>query len=266
MAESMVKCDNYLTIQGWMITDLGLKGNELLIYACIYGFSQADGTWFAGSLRYLADWISGTRQTAHRCLQSLVAKGLLEKNDKDVSGVKFCEYRCKNDNGALSKSQRGRYQNDNGGVIKMITNNIEDNIDTKYRENIDTNGAPAPNPPQEKPRRRKGTQLTAPEIQALLERYTTDTATLGLLMDWVIVRKAKRAPETEKALTLNLDKLEGMAHESGLTVPNYLEQVIMRGWAAFYPLKSNGWTVPERSRVKTEAEHAAGGHPSGIGW
>ena len=36
----MVKNENYLVIQGWMITELKLKGNELLIYAIIYGFSQ----------------------------------------------------------------------------------------------------------------------------------------------------------------------------------------------------------------------------------
>lgn len=281
MAESKVKRENFLTIQGWMLTDLKLKGNELLTYAIIYGFSQADGQYFDGSLQYVADWINGTKRTAINCLQSLTNKGFVTKKESFINGVKSCQYQCI-PLGALAgeklsgvvKSIHGGSENNSTGVMKNLhgdsenisPNNIEDNIDTKYRENIDTNGAPAPNPPQEKPRRRKGTQLTAPEIQALLERYTTDTATLGLLMDWVIVRKAKRAPETEKALTLNLDKLEGMAHESGLTVPNYLEQVIMRGWAAFYPLKSNGWTVPERSRVKTEAEHAAGGHPSGIGW
>ena len=36
----MVKNENYLVIQGWMIAELKLKGNELLIYAIIYGFSQ----------------------------------------------------------------------------------------------------------------------------------------------------------------------------------------------------------------------------------
>ena len=37
---SKVSPDNYVAIQGWMITDLNLKGNDLLIYAVIYGFSQ----------------------------------------------------------------------------------------------------------------------------------------------------------------------------------------------------------------------------------
>ena len=31
---------NYLNIQGWMVQDLELKGNELLAYALIFGFCQ----------------------------------------------------------------------------------------------------------------------------------------------------------------------------------------------------------------------------------
>ena len=52
---SKVQKDNYIVIQGWMIEDLKLKGNELIIYAIIYGFSQTEGQLFNGSLQYLAD-------------------------------------------------------------------------------------------------------------------------------------------------------------------------------------------------------------------
>ena len=37
-----MNADNYINIQGWMRTDLDLKGNELLVYAIIYGFSQTE--------------------------------------------------------------------------------------------------------------------------------------------------------------------------------------------------------------------------------
>ena len=66
----------------------------------------------------------------------------------------------------------------------------------------------------------------------------------------------------------NLDKLDKLARESGLTVPAYLEAVIMRGWAAFYPIRESLAQAPRptRSRVRTEEEHAAGQHASGFGW
>lgn len=59
----------------------------------------------------------------------------------------------------------------------------------------------------------------------------------SLLKDWLKVRKAKRAAMTDKAIELNLRKLKGLASESNMTIENYLEAVIMRGWQAFYPIK-----------------------------
>ena len=123
---SKVKNENFVAIQGWMVTELKLKGNSLLIYAIIYGFSQAEGQVFTGSLQYLADWTNSTRQGALRILKNLIEAGLIIKKEKIVNGVKFCEYCCQNVNGVLTKCEQG--------VNKMLTNNIEDNIE----DNIDT--------------------------------------------------------------------------------------------------------------------------------
>lgn len=62
----------------------------------------------------------------------------------------------------------------------------------------------------------------------------------GLLKDWLKVRKAKRAAMTDRAIQLNLEKLNEVAAESNMTIANYLEAVIMRGWQAFYPIKEYG--------------------------
>ena len=92
--KTKIKRDNFITVQGWMILDLDLKGNELLIYACIYGFTQTESQWFTGNRQYLADWTNSTKQGVQKCLNSLVAKGLLDKREKYENGVKFCEYRA----------------------------------------------------------------------------------------------------------------------------------------------------------------------------
>ena len=75
-----VKNENYIVIQGFMINELKLKNNELLVYAIIYGFSQNEGQVFSGSLQYLADWTNSTRNGVSKNLKSLVDKGLLGKN------------------------------------------------------------------------------------------------------------------------------------------------------------------------------------------
>ncbi|MBU5489797.1 helix-turn-helix domain-containing protein [Butyricicoccus intestinisimiae] len=96
MAENRVNPQNFYVVQGWMVSGLGLKGNELAVYAIIYGFSQAEQQYYTGSAQYLADWIKSTKKTALAALKSLVEKGCIEKRERLENGVKFCDYRCKN--------------------------------------------------------------------------------------------------------------------------------------------------------------------------
>ena len=92
MENNKVKNENYILIQGWMLNELALKNNELLIYSIIYGFSQTTGTEFTGSLQYLADWCSCTKQGVIKCLKSLISKNLIIKKETFNNGVKFCTY------------------------------------------------------------------------------------------------------------------------------------------------------------------------------
>lgn len=125
MAESKVKRENYITIQGFMLTDLKLKGNELLIYACIYGFSQTENQVFNGGLQYLADWVNSTKQSVIKCLKSLEEKGYIIKKEKYINGVKSCEYYTTELNTLLNKVEYPIKQSLTGGIKQSLTNNIE---------------------------------------------------------------------------------------------------------------------------------------------
>jgi len=70
--------DRYINIQEWML-DLGLKGNELIIYALIYGFSQDGESEYAGSLEYLCKWTNSTKAGVIKALKSLLDKDLIKK-------------------------------------------------------------------------------------------------------------------------------------------------------------------------------------------
>lgn len=94
MANVNVKADNYVSIQGWMITELGLKNAELVIYALIYGFSQDGRSSFVGSVAYLQEWTSSSKQTVHTCLNELVQRGLIIKGETTVAGQKAICYRA----------------------------------------------------------------------------------------------------------------------------------------------------------------------------
>ena len=84
----MVKENSYICVQAFMVNDLHLKGNELLIYAIIYGFSQDGESEFTGSLQYLADWTCSTKQGVMKALQSLCEKQLILKNVELKHGMR----------------------------------------------------------------------------------------------------------------------------------------------------------------------------------
>lgn len=88
-----VKNENYLVIQGWMVNELGLKGNELVLYALIYGFSQDGEQGFRGSIQYLMDWTNSSRKTVYNLLKSLEEKNLIRKIEATLEGGnKVCTY------------------------------------------------------------------------------------------------------------------------------------------------------------------------------
>lgn len=70
-----------------------------------------------------------------------------------------------------------------------------------------------------------------------VEKEKADTVR-GLLQDWLKNRKAKRAPMTDRSIELNLKVLDECAYESNMTIDEYLEAVIRRGWQAFYPINN----------------------------
>jgi len=89
----MIRDENYIQIAGWMLNELGLKGNELIIYALIHGFCQDGKNTYHGGLTYIADWTNSTKQGVIKALKSLIDKKLIVKNLIKVdNGVQYCEY------------------------------------------------------------------------------------------------------------------------------------------------------------------------------
>ncbi len=176
---SKVRKDNYVVIQGWMLTDLQLKGNELLVYAIIYGFSQTDdGQRYTGSLQYLADWTNSTKQGVMKNLKSLIEKGLLEKAERTINGVKFCEYYATKFNGVLNSVAQGMQQSLPGGMQQSLPNNLDiDNLGDTKNNNI---GEPAPEKTKKPTKKKYGTYknvlLTDEEVTKLCKDYGEQVA------------------------------------------------------------------------------------------
>lgn len=116
--------ENFVVIQGWMCNELNLKGNDLLVFALIYGFSQDEKSTFKGGRTYIAETFNISKPTVDRALNNLLDAGLIEKILIEVSGMIFYEY----------KALQG-VKNLYGGGKETLHSNIYNNINNNKENN-----------------------------------------------------------------------------------------------------------------------------------
>lgn len=130
----MIKDTNYITIPGWMVNKLNLKGTSLIIYALIYGFCQDESSCYKGSLQYLQEWSNATRQGVSGTLKKLIQDKLIIKTES----FPYNEYRINKDivNKFYIECKQSLHTNINNN-INNINNNITEE-DNKYKQNLET--------------------------------------------------------------------------------------------------------------------------------
>lgn len=87
-----MKDNRYIVIMGWMLTKLSLAGNELLLYAFVYGYSQDAVGGYWGSLANTAEALNISKRAVSDLLLRLLDKGLLVKREINIDGVRRCLY------------------------------------------------------------------------------------------------------------------------------------------------------------------------------
>ena len=146
----MIKDENYIVIQGWMINNLPLDSmNEVMIFAAIYGFCQDGESKFTGSLRYLSEITKTSKPTTIKIIKNLVEKQLIIKHEQVINGVQFNQYSVnllvvKNFNQGSKETLPWVVKNFNQGSKETLPNNtnyiIDNKIDKNNIVNFDFNG------------------------------------------------------------------------------------------------------------------------------
>ena len=95
MNKFQIRNENFYTVLGWMLNVLELKGNELIIFAIIYSFSQDGESEFNGSLTYLQNFSNiKSQNTVMATLKSLTDKNYIIKREYMKNNVKRVAYRA----------------------------------------------------------------------------------------------------------------------------------------------------------------------------
>lgn len=227
----MVKNENFIVIQGFMINELNLKGNELLVYAIIYGFSQAENQKFNGSIRYLVEWTNSSRKTILGTLKSLIDKNLIIKTENYINNVKFCEYQAiynreEEITPGVSKLHRGGVEITPGGVETTLPGSVETTPNNIYIYNIDNN--------IDNKKKKKET-----EYDLIINQYTDNLELRNTIYEFIKMRKAIKKPMTSNALSLILKRLDKLSNNNDNAKVKILENSIINSWQGIFELKND---------------------------
>ena len=205
----------YIVIQDWMISDLQLKGNELLTYALIYGFSQDGESEFKGSLKYISEFLGVSKRTAQRSIENLVDRGIVEKRVEEISGVKFNRYMAhEKADTPIDKMTTGYSQNDHGGIDKMTTNNTNIyNTNNNASNNTKDKDTPA--------------------------RYFDDEELNNKFLEFLSMRKRVRKPvQTDRGMKMLLTSLHKLSGGDVGLMKQIIDQSLDNEWKKFVAVKT----------------------------
>ena len=198
---------------GWYFTilqemrEMGLKGNELIVFAVINGFSQNGNGSFHGSLAALQEMCGiSSRHTIIDILKSLVDKGLINKTEVTLNGVKNISY------SVCAKNAQACAENAQGGVQKLHRGCAEN----AHIYINDINISPT-------------------EINNKGKRFDFKNSLIEIGVspevaeDWMQVRKAAKATNTETAF----NRIKHEIEKSGLSANECITIAVSRSWRGF---------------------------------
>lgn len=224
--------DNYFCVQGWMVTELGLKGNALMLYAIIYGFSQTANTAFTGSVDYLCEWLGGvSRPTVINTLDNLVEKGLLTKSSTTKGAIIYNSYvAVRASKKILSAEDDASKKSLSGASKKSLLNNTEsENIERSFPKGKE----------EQAPKKSYKEVFSTPE-----NKYIKDA-----LVKFVNVCKGRNIKFQFRTLERWATILRDNAGSDTALAMAMVDQSIEQGWKDIYPLKKTG----KNAYVKKEA-------------
>lgn len=224
---------NFLIIPGWARTELDLKGNDLIVYSIIYGFSQTKDQKFTGSLQYLADWCGATKPGIEKNLKRLIDKGLILKEEIFTNNIKHCHYSvvlpdivCNN----VTYPMKQCYPNNIEYKKKDLS---KDKYNTKVGTDNSFLGSLKKQPK---------TNLYSRCI-SLIDDFVTRNICSTCIRD-LLVRHLDLIVEEKKLRGINqyagiLNKLESIHNSSGNDYKDIIQYSIEKGYPTFYEVKSN---------------------------
>lgn len=226
----VMKSDNYVVIQGWMCNELNLKGNELLAFALIYGFSQDGESSFNGGRNYIANTFNISLPTVDKAIEALKDKGLITVDKAKNGKISYKVSLSLRGKETLPDEVKKLYPT---GKETLPNNNsnkqsIFNNIDLKNKK--DNNF--------EFGKSRQPKQNLYNFCMANIYNFTTNTTIQKLLIDFLDSLIEMNKLRGQKQFVGILNKLNQYGNTDDQKV-KIIEYTIEKGYSTFYDLKDN---------------------------
>lgn len=192
---------NYFKIYDWMITNLQLTSNDLLVFAVIFSFCEA-GKVFTGAQSYLSKKLGVTDRGIRKNLAKLLERNLVIKTNKKNG----CEYIVNIDN-----------MPDTTAVQKLKENMRKAKTVKEIKEN--------------KEKQKK--QVTYNDI---LNEELSDSNLKTAFTSYIQMRMLKKNPPTNEGLRLTIKQLKKLSSLPSEQI-EIVNQSVKGGYVELYPLK-----------------------------
>lgn len=256
----------FITIQGWMRTELQLTGTTLLVYAIIYGFSQDGESEFFGSQKYMAEWCGCSDRTIRSSLDWLLQHGYIKATKKEQGQTVHYVTVSRVGNifrGGSEKSSEGSEISSDDNITNNITNikslskdkgNISETTETNlseyeskmYSEDV-------------RKKRKIEKAADAPKKLSLwdkcvqhIEEYTDNDELRTALKEYLRVRLAiKDKPLFAPQFKSIVNKLSTLSGDPVRIV----QRATQGAWLTFYDEKPNGGGYSNRPKYEVFSEN-----------
>lgn len=253
-----MQSNNYIVIQGWMCNELGLKGNELLIFAMIHGFSQDGVSKYYGGRKYIADTFNTSLPTVDKALQGLLDKEYIIKH---ISGDYINPDSYWVNLEVVKKLYEGSKETLHGGSKETLLNKTSKQTDRKKEKIVSKDTTEFSFGKQSTP---KKANLYTKCVQ-LIDSY--DFSCWGNIREQLIDYLNFRLSVKDKPLYANmwkgmLNKLANLCVDDVSKYEQVIQYSLERGYLSFYEpknfssgsVKNKPWEQGVKSETYTEEE------------
>lgn len=260
-----MKSENFVIIQGWMCNELELKGNDLLVFALIYGFSQDGESAFHGSRNYIANTFNISKPTVDKAIQNLLDREYIVKYDSE-------DFNTPNAYAAniqvVKKLYMGSKETLPGGSKETLLNNTSKQTTSKKEKVVSKDTTTEFEFGKQKPQK----ENLFTKCVNMIDDFTVDTQVRIDLTQYLNVLLEMR----KDGYTLYGNMWKGLLKKLGELSKNPKEQheiiwqSIERGYKSFFPVnsysnnlkdkpwergvKSDGYTEEEKREIERERE------------